>query len=173
MHWRIERMLFWTTVAFVAASFTLALVGEDALSPDFRLHVLHWHEWFGLLALATGLAAIVARCFQSQHLLPMPHWLPRTRHGLEVTLYVLLLLQPLSGWLLAGHEGRLANFFGWPLPPLASPSGDLADYGLVYHGLGGALILVIASLSLRVNLTAFVWGLIPARRRSRRRSTGR
>jgi cytochrome b561 len=172
MHWHIERTLFWTTLAFVAASFILALVGEEAPPPDFRAHVLHWHEWFGLLALATALAAIVARCFEPRHLLPMPHWLPRIRRSLEVALYVLLLLQPLSGWLLAGHEGRLATLFGWPLPPIASPSSRLADYGLVYHGLGGALILVIAALSLRVNLAAFVWSLIPTRR-GRRRSTHR
>jgi cytochrome b561 len=100
----------------------------------------------------------------------MPHWLPQIRRGLEIALYALLLLQPLSGWLLAGHEGKLASFFGWTLPPLASPSGRLADYGLVYHGLGGALILAIVGLSLRVNLTALVWSLVPSGRR-RRRST--
>ncbi len=171
MHWRIERALFWTTVAFATASFVLAMIGEESSSRDFRAHVLYWHEWLGLLALPTALAAIVARRFERRHLLPMPHWLPRTRRSLEVALYVLLVLQPLSGWLLAGHEGQLASFLGWPLPALAFPSGLLADLGLIYHGLGGALILAIAALSLRVNLTALVWSLIPTHRRRRRRST--
>ena len=171
MQWHVERTLFWTTVALVSTSFILAVAGEETSSPDFRALALNWHEWIGLLSLPTVVAAIVARCFERRRLLPMPHWLPHVRHGLEITLYLLLLLQPPSGWLLAGHEGKLASFFGWTLPPLASPSGRLADYGLVYHGLGGALILVIAAVSLRVNLTAFVRSLIPSGRRRRRRPT--
>jgi cytochrome b561 len=168
VRWHLGRALFWTTVVLVAASLILALVGEEASSPDSRARVLHWHEWCGLLSLPTVVAAILVRCREPHHLLPMPHWLPHIRRGLEITLYVLLLLQPLSGWLLAGHEGKLTSFFGWALPPLASHSGRLADYGLVYHGLGGALILGIVALSLRVNLTAFVWSLIPSGRRRRR-----
>jgi cytochrome b561 len=81
-----------------------------AIAPLLRGHAI---------APVTTFAAIVARCFEPRHLLPMPNWLPRIRRSLEVALYVLLLLQPLSGWLLAGHEGRLATLFGWPLPPLA------------------------------------------------------
>jgi cytochrome b561 len=168
VRWHIERALFWTTVALVSGSFAMAVVGEEASSPEFRARLLHWHEWFGLLSLPTVVAAIVARCFEQRHLLPMPHWLPRIRRSLEIALYVLLVLQPLSGWLLAGHEGKLTSLFGWPLPPMASPSGRLAEYGLVYHGLGGALILVISALSLRVNLTALVWSLLPSGRRRRR-----
>jgi cytochrome b561 len=168
MRWQLGRALFWTTVVLVAASLILALAGEEASSPEFRARALHWHEWCGLLSLPTVVAAIVVRCREPRHLLPMPHWLPHIRRGLEIALYVLLLLQPLSGWLLAGHEGKLTSFFGWRLPPLASPSGRLAVYGLVYHGLGGALILAIVALSLRVNLTALVWSLIPFGRRRHR-----
>lgn len=168
MSGHIERPLFWASVALVAASFALAMAGEQVSSPDLRDRVLHWHEWLGLLSLPTVVAALVARCFAPRHLLPLPHWLPRVRHSLEIALYILLVLQPLSGWLLASHEGKLASFAGWSLPPLASPSSHLADYGLAYHGLGGALILAIVALSLRVNLTAFAWSLIPPGRRRRR-----
>jgi hypothetical protein len=57
------------------------------------------------------------------------------------------------------------------LPPLASPSGTLAHYGYVYHGLGGGLILLIAALNLRINLTAYVFSLVASVRRRARRTT--
>ena len=155
MAWHLERALFWATVALVSGSFLLALVGEETSSPEIRALLLHWHEWIGLLSLPTVVAAMIARGFERRHLLLMPHWLPRVRRSLEIALYVLLVLQSLSGWLLAGHEGKLTSFLGWTLPALSSPSGQLADYGLVYHGLGGVLILLIAAVSLRVNLTAW------------------
>ncbi len=169
MGWHLERALFWATVALVSSSFILALLGEETSSPEIRALLLHWHEWIGLLSLPTVVAAMIARGFERRHLLPMPHWLPHVRRSMEITLYVLLVLQPLSGWLLAAHEGKLTSFLGWTLPALASPSGQLADYGLVYHGLGGVLILLIAAVSLRLNLTAWAASLARSAGRQRRR----
>jgi len=86
---------------------------------------------------------------------------------IDVSLYVLLVIQPISGWLLASHEGKLASFFGWTLPPLASPNNLLADIGYIYHGDGGALIVLIAIFSLRLNLKAWVFNLLRHSERSR------
>lgn len=174
MRWRGGRGLFWVTIGLVAAAFVLAVIGEEATSPQVRSPVLAWHESLGLLSLPVLIAMFVVRRYiERPGRLPMPHWLPWLRHAAEAALYVLLVLQPLSGWLLASHEGKLATFFGWPLPPLASPSGLLADFGLVYHGLGGALILLIAALSLRLNVTAYVVSLVASVRRGRpRKATG-
>lgn len=175
MHWSLGRALFWTTIGLVAGSFVLALVGEEMSPTRERELILHWHEWIGLLSLFTLIATLIVQWFgKHARRLPLPHWLPWLRGTIEVMLYILLVLQPLSGWLLASHEGKLASFFGWTLPPLASPSGTLADYGYVYHGFGGALILLIAALSLRLNLTAFVFSLVrPVRRRGRAASEAR
>jgi cytochrome b561 len=158
MRWCAWRTLFWMTMGLVAAALLLALIGEETSSPLARTPALDWHEWLGLLSLPVLIAMFVVRWFiERPSRSPMPHWRPWLR-----------LMQPLSGWLLASHEGKLASFFGWPLPPLASPSGPLADFGLVYHGLGGVLILLIAALSLRLNITAYVLGLVASVRRGRR-----
>ncbi len=165
MQWNLGRALIWTTIGLVACSFVLALVGEEASSTQLREQLLDWHEWLGLLSLVYLVAALIAGRFE---LTPgrssLPHWLPRLRGAVEVTLYVLLVLQPLSGWLLASHEGQLASL----LPPLVSPGGILADIGYIYHGLGGGLILLIAALSLRLNLTAYAFSLVASVRRRRR-----
>jgi cytochrome b561 len=169
MCWRLGRILFWMIMGLVAAAFLLAVIGEEVSSPHARELVLVWHEWLGLLSLPVLVAMFVVRRFverPSRSL--MPHWLPWLRRATEVALYVLLVLQPLSGWLLASHAGKLASFFDWPLPSLASPSGPLADFGFVYHGLGGILILLIAALRIRVNITAYVLSLLVSVRRGRR-----
>jgi cytochrome b561 len=172
MRWHLGRTLFWTTIGLVAGSFVLALVGEEIPSTRVREQILNWHEWLGLLSLLTLIATLITQWFDKHPgSLPLPHWLPWLRGAVGVFLYILLLLQPLSGWLLASHEGKLASFFGWMLPPLASPSGTLAHYGYVYHGLGGGLILLIAALNLRINLTAYVFSLVASVRRRARRTT--
>jgi cytochrome b561 len=169
MRWRLERTLFWITVGLVSIALLLAVAGEESSSPTVRTKILQWHEWIGLLSLPSLAAALTARWFdRHHHLLALPHWLPWLRRGLEISLYILLLLQPLSGWLLASDQGKLTSIFSWTLPPLAPPNGHLVDYGYVYHGVGGVLILLIAAISLRVNLTALVTSWAHSARRHRR-----
>jgi cytochrome b561 len=87
---------------------------------------------------------------------------------MDVLLYVLLVIQPISGWLLASHEGKLASLSGWTLPSLAGPSNLLADIGYIYHGAGGALIVLIAIFSLRLNVKAWLFSLLDHSARRRR-----
>lgn len=117
MRWHLGRTLFWTTIGLVAGSFVLALVGEEISSTRVREQILNWHEWLGLLSLLTLIATLITQWFDKHpRSLPLPHWLPWLRGAVGVFLYILLLLQPLSGWLLASHEGKLASFFRLDAP---------------------------------------------------------
>jgi len=171
MSWRSANVLYWTAIGLVTAAFILALLGEEAPSAQVRDATLRWHEWLGLLALAVFIAALIARWLGEHPFVhPMPEWLPWLRGATKAVLYVLLVLQPLSGWLLASHEGKLTSFFGRNLPPLASPDSRLADYGYFYHGLGGVLILLIAALAFRLNISAKMFDAV---RRLRPRNNAR
>src|SRR5579863_1088799 len=169
MQWHSGRMFFWLAIGLVTSSFVLALVGEETSSTEAKLTLLHWHEWIGFSSLVVLIFSFV---LHSLDMRPprrlMPRWLPRLRAAVEVSLYVLLVLQPISGWLLASHEGKLASFFGWTLPPLADSNNVLADIGYIYHGAGGAIIIIVAVLSLRLNLTAWVFSLFRTSKRGQR-----
>ena len=61
--------------------------GEESPSPNVRTKILQWHERIGLLSLPSLAAALAARWFDPHHhLLPLPHWLPWLRRGLEISL---------------------------------------------------------------------------------------
>ena len=171
MRWRPATVLYWTAIGLVATAFALALLGEETPSTHVRDVTLRWHEWLGLLALLVFIAAVIARWVGKHPFVhPMPEWLPWLRAATKAVLYILLIIQPLSGWLLASHEGKLASFFGWNLPPLASPDSRLADYGYFYHGLGGCLILLIAALAFRLNISAIVFDVVGRIRRRKNES---
>ena len=159
MQWHAGRVLLWTAFGLVACSFLLAVAGEETASTTTKRTLLLWHEWIGL----GSLVALDSR--RSRRL--MPKWLPRYRAVVDVSLYVLLVIQPISGWLLASHEGKLASFLGWTLPPLAGETNVFADIGDIYHGVGGALIVLIAILSLRFNVEAWVFSLLRQSERGR------
>ena len=160
MRWHFGRFLFWVAIGLVTSSFVLALVGEETASTSAKQALLLWHEWIGLCSLAVLIVSFAVNALdvhRPRRLLS--NWLPRFRAVVDVSFYALLVVQPISGWLLASHEGKLASFFGWTLPSLANPSNVFADIGYIYHGVGGALIVLIAILSLRLNLTAWIFSL--------------
>ena len=166
MRWRVVDKLFWITIGVVMAAFLLARIGEETPSLQVREYVLYWHEWLGLLSWIMIIVVLMMRFAEPIHRPPLPNWLPGLRCTFTVLFYILLVLQPLSGWLLASHEGKLASFFGWVLPPLAHPDSRLAHFGYVYHGVGSALIVIIALSSLRLGLTAHLFdGVVRIRRR--------
>ena len=168
MRWHIGRVLFWVAIGLVTSSFVLALVGEETASTTAKRTLLLWHEWIGLSSLAVLLVSFAVHSLDVRR--PsrlLPNWLPRFRAVVDVAFYALLVIQPISGWLLASHEGKLASFFGWTLLPIANPSNVLADIGYIYHGVGGALIVLISILSFRLNLTAWVFSLLRHSKRGR------
>jgi cytochrome b561 len=167
MQWHAGRALFWTAIGLVVCSFLLAVAGEETGSATTKQTLLLWHESIGLASLLVLLLAFTIHALDSRRSRRLlPNWLPRLRALTDVLLYVLLVIQPISGWLLASHEGQLASLFGWTLPSLANPSSVLADIGYIYHGAGGALIVLIGILGLRLNVKAWLFSLLDHSARS-------
>lgn len=157
MRWRLETSLFCAAIGLVVAAFMLAWTGARASpeSPELHGTLLAWQEVVGLLMLVVLAAALVARyCSKRSRPMPLPDWLPLIRREVVLLLYLLVALQPFSGWLLASNDGKLLTVFRWVLPSLTSPSPVVTQFGLYYHGLNGGLILLIALLSFRLRLTA-------------------
>ena len=80
------------------------------------------------------------------------------RTPISVLLYVLLILQPLSSWLLASLQGKLTTIFGLDLPAFATPSELLSKYALTYHVLAAGLILIIGAWNLGLTWGAYALG---------------
>ncbi|MCK6371618.1 MAG: cytochrome b/b6 domain-containing protein, partial [Gammaproteobacteria bacterium] len=66
----------------------------------------------------------------------------------HIGFYVLLVLLPLSGWLLTSAEGEAASFFGaFAVPALPVPGGeDSEDLFEEVHELLGNVVLALAAL---------------------------
>ena len=167
MHPRLPAVLRWTVPVLVAGAFALALIAEDMQPTADRELMLHWHQRLGLLALVVLLAAIVAERRTA-----------RSRKGtsrdlvdrlVEAALAILLLLQPLAGWLLASAEGRLTSVLGWPLPPLLAANPAAVEYVLIWHGLQSAVILLLAALHIRLRAISAMMTIRRPRRRTSRR----
>jgi cytochrome b561 len=151
--------LFWAAIGFVACSFALGGIGVEISSGPQAELTLRWHKAFGLLSFLATLAAAIGFAYGKGGLSgPFRFWTLSFRTPISALLYVLLIAQPVSGWLLASLQGKLTTVFGLNLPALATSSGLLSEYVLTYHVLAAGLILIIAAWSLQLMWAAYFFG---------------
>jgi cytochrome b561 len=94
----LSEALFWAAIGFVGCSFLLGGIGiEKSSGPQAEL-ALQWHKAFGLLSLLATVAAATGFIYSKGGLsAPFRFWTLWFRTPISVLLYVLLILQPLSG----------------------------------------------------------------------------
>jgi len=58
---------------------------------------------------------------------------------MHISLYALMILLPVMGWLILSAEGHAVSFFGLELPPLIAEDADAAERIEEFHKLGGQI----------------------------------
>src|SRR5262245_15554097 len=147
--------LHWLTVAMIATGFTLGkwMVGLP-LAPQ-TLRVYAYHKWIGITVFLLTIARLGWRF---AHPAPppagLPAWQQRAAIASHVSLYVLMLAVPLSGWLFSSASGVQVIYLGLIALPNLVPKDEAlaATLKSVHFALNFtllALVLVHAGAALR------------------------
>lgn len=115
----VAQLLHWTTVLLVAVLLILGkagLVGEDHPASAWFM----WHGSLGVLVLALVAFRLLWRLVKPPPEFPstMTQFGRMAARAMHVSLYVLLVAMPISGWLAASAEGSHINFFNVATFPL-------------------------------------------------------
>ena len=121
--------LHWLMATMILALFALGLYMSDLPLSPRKLELFAWHKWVGMLVLALWLPRIAWRGLHRPPPSPvMPPWQERIAVMTHWSLYGLMLLVPVSGWLMSSALGFTVVMFGkWPLPNLLATNHDLGD----------------------------------------------
>ena len=140
--------LHWLIAALIICAFTLGWIMTDLEVSPLKLRMFNWHKWVGITILLLVIIRLLWRLFHRPPvMLPMPAWQRIAAKTLHVILYVLLLLQPLSGWVYSNAAGYKVVYLGLvPLPNLVDKNKQVADVLMERHEFLGWCLLVIASL---------------------------
>jgi len=120
----------WLTAALMIGMVILGLYMADLPKGPAKGDLVNIHKSFGILVLMLGILRMVWR---SANPLPRavgvePPWQRKTARLLHFVLMALILLLPLSGWLMSSAAARPVTFFGqFTLPALLSENKNLAD----------------------------------------------
>lgn len=107
----LARVFHWGSVLLLVAVWAMVTLHENTEDANFLFISLH--KALGLCLGLWTLARFFNRlAFKAPADLPMPGWQQKLAHLVHSLLYVILLLMPLSGFLMTQYSGRGVNMFG-------------------------------------------------------------
>jgi cytochrome b561 len=152
----VAKGLHWLMAVLILGLLALGIVmHEMPLSPR-KLELYAWHKWFGITVLLLVWLRLAWRLTHRPPALPATLSAPlrRLAHAGHALLYVLMIVIPLSGWLMSSAKGVQTVWFGLvPLPDLLGRDRELGDLLQQAHKLLNRLLL----LTLAGHVLAALW----------------
>ena len=146
---RLRRYLHWLVAALLLVQIPLAwLMIEQRLGPD-KLGNYALHKSLGILLLCVGLLRIAAALSSSRPALPgsMPLAQRVLARSTEGILFLLLVVMPMTGWLMSSAANFPVNVFGWfTLPDLVSADKNLFAALQQAHRFQSYVLMTLAGL---------------------------
>lgn len=154
MQWRntsstygaVAKFMHWSIVILIIAQYVIAEAAEELPDGLDKFAMVTRHKSLGMLLLALALVRIGWKLANRGLPQPVPMARPQriaaaAGHGL---LYVLLLAQPITGWMMSSAANYPVTFFGWfQFPALVGANHDLHEaLEEVHEALFGALVTV-------------------------------
>ncbi|MBK7464341.1 MAG: cytochrome b [Betaproteobacteria bacterium] len=142
------KALHWLMAVLFFGLLALGFYMHDLpLSPE-KLQLYSWHKWAGVSAFLLVWLRLFWRVTHRPPALPtsMPKLLQLAAHAGHLMLYGLMIVIPLSGWLMSSAKGFQTVWFGLlPIPDLLEKNKELGNLLQTVHmGLNLLFVAVIA-----------------------------
>ena len=122
--------LHWLVALAIVSSFSVGLYMADLPLSPMKLKLYSWHKWAGVTIFLFVLVRLGWRLLHRPPELPaaIPAWQRRVAETTHVLLYLLMIVVPITGWLMSSAKGFQTVYFGvLPLPDLLVKDADLGD----------------------------------------------
>lgn len=138
----VARGLHWLTAIMVLGMLLGGKVAVLLPAGGFRSMIIAGHKSIGVAILVLTIGRLLWRRFNPRPPFLSPNALFNyTAHVLHVVLYILLILQPLSGILMSQAHGYPVAVFGlFTLPPLVWQNAALGGFFRDVHGVSALLL---------------------------------
>ena len=146
---RTAILLHWLVALCIFAAFPLGLYMSELLLSPRKLQLYSYHKWLGISVLLLAIARLFWRRLHRPPPLAatMPRWQRLAAQGTHHLLYLLMLVVPISGWLMSSALGVSVVWFGvLPLPDLIGRNKELGEILKTVHELLNYAMLILVVL---------------------------
>jgi cytochrome b561 len=142
-------VLHWVLALAIPCAIAVGIYMHDLPLSPHKLKVYSWHKWIGVTIFLLAVFRVLWRATHPAPPLPaaIPPWQRNAAQATHLLLYVLILVIPLSGWLMSSAYGVQVVYFGLlPLPDLLAKDKALADQLKELHqGLNITMALLLVA----------------------------
>lgn len=141
------RIIHWLTALLVIGALTtIELKGYAERGSSLRDNLMFAHIQFGLAVLLLFLPHLLVRLRNTAPPIvpPMPKWQVLLSRLVHLSLFVLLIAQPLLGLLGVQASGHAVGFLGISIPMLVAQNKDLGHSIIEIHETAGNVMLWLA-----------------------------
>ena len=140
--------LHWLIGLMILTSFAVGFYMSGLKFSPEKLKLYNWHKWAGI----TIFMLVLIRClWRLTHAVPpppanMPAWQHKVADATHYVLYALMIVIPLSGWLMSSAKGFQTVYLGiLPLPDLLDKDKVLGDALSALHEVLNITLLVLVA----------------------------
>ncbi|ATE61126.1 cytochrome b [Thauera sinica] len=141
--------LHWLVALGIIGTFSLGVYMHDLPLSPTKLQLYSWHKWAGVTLFLLAIVRLAWRIAHPAPPLPaaMPALQRAAAQAAHWVLYALMLMIPISGWLMSSAKGFQTVWFGvLPLPDLVAKDAELGDLLLgVHKALNFTLLAVVVA----------------------------
>ena len=152
------RALHWITAALVLAMISAGIVIANDWGGPVQEPLYDLHKATGALLLPLVVARLIYRLTHAPAPLPpdIPALQQTAAHATHWMLYVLLIVQPIVGWVATSAYPAPLPFFGlFHLPPIWPEDRDFSDQMFGYHRLIGLVLAAVAAVHIGAALSHY------------------
>ncbi|MGI9271914.1 MAG: cytochrome b/b6 domain-containing protein [Woeseiaceae bacterium] len=146
------KLLHWTIAGAIVLQFVLAKLAERADDADLavrQLALLANHKSVGISILVLAIVRLGWRAMHAPPALPaaMPSWQVRASQFSHWALYALIVVIPITGWLMSSASAYSVSWFNLiQLPDFISPNSELKDIFEEIHETLAKVLFLLALL---------------------------
>jgi len=142
----VARALHWITAALVLSTIPVGVVMANLDGGPLQDFLYNVHETIGTVLMPIIVLRIIWRL--THRPLPLPPEIPaiqrRSAEAVHWLLYVLLIVQPLVGWIgISAYGAPIKVFWTFVLPPIWHKDSAFSDQVLAVHSLIGFVIIAL------------------------------
>jgi cytochrome b561 len=142
------KFLHWAIVLLIIPQYFLVESAENFAGTARELQIMTWHKSLGMLVLMLALVRIAWRLVNRPHPSPLDAvWQRKAAAAGHGLLYLLILLQPLTGWIVASSGDAPVTLFSWfQFPAIVGVNHDLHEAFEEVHEILFSALLVVAAV---------------------------
>ena len=143
----LARVLHWITAVLLLILIGLGVSMTRWIPDEQKIRVFSWHEWAGITVFALTALRLGWRLTHRPPPIDIPAWEKAVAAIVYVAMYLVLIAQPIIGWLMSTAFGFPVVYLGiLPLPAPVSEDRALAErLQGVHETLAYILVLLVAA----------------------------